>query len=181
MVRTHKSEVTVMRPNILFSIAAASALLLSGVSVRADEEMNPAAMAKALQQASVPLEKATKLNEREGKPISAKYEIEHGALQLSIYTMKGDKFSEVIVNHTSGAVAKDEWITDADDMKAAKDQAAAMAKAKVPLDVATEHAVKANAGYRAVSIMPRLEADHPVAVVTLMKGENVKKVTEKLD
>src|SRR5262249_15155758 len=138
-------------------------------------------MAKALQQASVPLEKATKLNEREGKPISAKYEIEHGALQLSIYTMKGDRFSEVIVDHKTGAVAKDEWITDADDMKAAQAQAAAMAKAKIPLDVATENAVKANAGYRAVSIMPKLEGGHPVADVSLMKGEDVKKVTEKLD
>jgi uncharacterized membrane protein YkoI len=143
--------------------------------------MNPAAMAKALQQASLPLEKATKLNEREGKPISAKYEIEDGALQLSIYTKKGDRFSEVIVDHTTGAVAKDEWITDADDMKAAQAQAATMAKAKTPLDVATENAVKANAGYRAVSVMPKLDGGRPVAVVTLMKGEDVKTVTEKLD
>jgi hypothetical protein len=170
-----------MRLKFLFSIAAASALLFGGLSAQAEEEMNPAAMAKALQQASVPLEKATKLNEREGQPISAKYEIEHGALQLSIYTKKGDRFSEVIVDHKTGAVAKDEWITDANDMKAAKDQAAAMAKAKVSLDVATEHAVKANAGYRAVSVMPQLEGGKPVAVVTLMKGEEVKKVSEKLD
>src|SRR5215468_5293402 len=117
--------------NSIIGIAAATVLVLGGLSARAEEDMNPAAMAKALQQASVPLEKATKLNEREGRPISAKYEIEHGALQLSIYTMKGDKFSEVIVDHKTGAVAKDEWITDADDMKAAQAQAAAMAKAKV--------------------------------------------------
>ena len=143
--------------------------------------MNPQAMAKALQQASLPLEKATKLTEREGKPISAKYEIEHGALQLSIYTMKGDRFSEVIINHTTGAVAKDEWITDADDMKAAQAQAAAMAKAKVSLDVATAHAVAANPVYRAVSIMPALAGSQPVATVTLLKGEDVKKVTEKLE
>jgi hypothetical protein len=147
----------------------------------AEGDMDVAAMAKALQEASLPLEKATKLSEREGKPISAKYEIEHGALQLSIYTMKGDRFSEVIVDHKTGAVAKDEWITDADDMKAAKDQAAAMAKAKVTLDVATEHAVNANAGYRAISVMPKLEGAHPVAVVTLLKGQDVKKVTQKLD
>jgi hypothetical protein len=155
--------------------------MLVGASAQAEEEMNPAAMAKALQQATLPLEKATKLSEREGKPISAKYEIEHGALQLSIYTKKGDRFSEVIVNHKTGAVAKDEWITDADDMKAAEAQAAAMAKAKTNLDVATETAVKANAGYRAVSVTPKLEGDHAVAVVTLMKGEEVKTVSEKLD
>jgi hypothetical protein len=170
-----------MRQNLIVSIAAAAALLLAGSSSWAEEEMNPAAMAKALQQASLPLEKATKLSEREGKPISAKYEIEHGALQLSIYTMKGDRFSEVIVDHTSGAVAKDAWITEADDLKEAQGQAAAMVKAKVTLDVATANAVSANAGYRAVSIIPALQGDRPVAVVILMKGEDVKKVTEKLD
>ena len=116
-----------MRQNLIFSIAAAAALLLAGSPSWAEEEMNPAAMAKALQQASLPLEKATKVSEREGKPISAKYEIEKGALQLSIYTMKGDRFSELILDHKSGAVAKDEWITEADDLKAAQAQAAAMA------------------------------------------------------
>lgn len=170
-----------MPANSILSIAAAAVVVLAGLSARAEEDINPAAMARALQQASLPLEKATKLNEREGKPISAKYEIEDGALQLSIYTKKGDRFSEVIVDHTTGAVAKDEWITDADDMKAAQAQAATMAKAKTPLDVATENAVKANAGYRAVSVMPKLDGGRPVAVVTLMKGEDVKTVTEKLD
>ena len=87
----------------------------------------------------------------------------------------------MIIDHKSGAVAKDEWITDANDMKAAQAQAAAMAKANVSLDVATERAVKANAGYRAVSVMPKLEGDRPVAVVTLMKGEAAKKVSENLD
>ena len=170
-----------MRQTLIFSIGAAAALLLASLPSWAEEEMNPAAMARALQQASLPLEKATKVSEREGKPLSAKYEIEKGALQLSIYTMKGDRFSELIIDHTSGAVAKDEWITDADDMKAAQAQAAAMAKANVTLDVATANAVKDNAGYRAVSVMPMLEGGRPVAVVILMKGEDVKKVTEKLD
>jgi len=170
-----------MKRSLLFSLAAAVAVLAASTSSWAEEDLNPAAMAKALQQASLPLEKATKLSEREGKPISAKYEIEHGALQLSIYTMKGDKFSEVIVNHNTGAVANDEWITDASDMKAAQAQAAAMAKAKVTLDVATAHAVQANAGYRAISIMPKLDSGRPVADITLMKGEDVKKVSEKLD
>lgn len=170
-----------MRGNSIFSIAAAAVMLLGGLSARAEEEMNPAALAKALEQASISVEKATKVSEREGKPISAKYEIEHGALQLSIYTLKGDRFSELIIDHKSGAVTKEERITDADDIKAAQAQAAAMAKAGVSLDVATEHAVKANVGYRAVSVVPKLEGDRPVAVVTLMKGDEVKKVSEKLE
>ena len=72
-------------------------------------------------------------------------------------------------------------ITQAANEIAAKAQKAAMAKAKTPIDVATENAVKANAGYRAVSVIPKLDGDRPVADVTLMKGEDVKKVTQKLD
>jgi hypothetical protein len=164
-----------------FSLAIAAAVLLGGVAARADEELNPAVMARALQQARLPLEQAAKLSEREGKPISAKYEIEHGALQLSVYTLKGDRFSEVIVDYESGAVTKDDWITDADDMKAAQAQAAAMAKAQVSLDVATDRAVKDNAGYRAVSVTPKLEGEQPVADITLIKGEELKKVSVKLN
>jgi hypothetical protein len=173
---TRTLEVNVMRHNLIFSIAAAAALLLAGPPSWAEEEMNPAAMAKALPQASVSLENATRVSDREGKPLSVKYEIEKGALQLSVYTMKGDRFSELILDLKSGAVAKDEWITEADDLQAAQAQAAAMAKAKLTLDVA-----KGNAGYRAVSVTPALEGGRPVATVVLMKGEDVKKVTEKLD
>src|SRR5258708_33250916 len=111
-----------MRQKFVSPITAAAALLFAGAPSWAEEEMNPAAMAKALQQASLPLEKATKVSEREGKPVSAKYEIEHGALQLSIYTMKGDRFSELVVDHKSGAVAKDAWITEGADLKAAQAQ-----------------------------------------------------------
>ena len=170
-----------MRQNLIFSIAAAAALLLAGPSSWAEEEMNPAAMAKALPEASVMLDQGLKASARDGTPISAKYEIEHGVLQLSIYTMKGAQFSEVIVDHKSGAIKKSEPITDADDMKAAQTQRAAMTKAKLALDAAVANAVKANAGYRAVSVVPMLAGDQPVATIVLMKGPDVKKVTEKLD
>jgi hypothetical protein len=170
-----------MRQNLIFSIAAAAALLLAGPSSWAEEEMNPAAMAKALPEATVMLDQGLKASARDGTPISAKYEIEHGALQLSIYTMKGAQFSEVIVDHKSGAIKKSEPITDAGDIKAAQTQRAAMTKAKLALDAAVGNAVKASAGYRAVSVEPVFEGGRPVATVVLMKGEDVKKVTEKLD
>ena len=170
-----------MRQNLIFSIAAAAALLLAGPSSWAEEEMNPAAMAKALPEASVMLDQGLKASARDGTPISAKYEIEHGALQLSVYTMKGAQFSEVIVDHKSGAIKKLEPITDAGDMKAARTQSAAMTRAKLALDAAVDSAVKANAGYRAVSVVPALDGGRPVAAVVLMKGQDVKKVTEKLD
>jgi hypothetical protein len=56
-----------------------------------------------------------------------------------------------------------------------------MAKAKVPLLTATETAVKANAGSRAVSVVPELKNGQAMAEVTLLEGTAFKKVTEKLD
>jgi len=101
-------------------------------------EDNPGALAKALPEASVSLDRGLKASEREGKPISGKYELEDGALQLSVYTMKGDQFSEVIVDHKTGAIKKAEKITDPDDLKNAKEQSEAMANAKLSLEQVVE-------------------------------------------
>ena len=76
---------------------------------------------------------------------------------------------------------KVENITDADDLKAARAQSQAMAKAKVPLAKAVRDAVSANGAYRAVSVMPIVKAGGTMADITLMKGEDVKKVSEKLN
>lgn len=164
-------------------LIAAGMLAAPSLSPRAEEEaQNAAALAKALGAASVPLEEGIKASARAGKPISAKYEIEDGALQLSVYTMKGnDQFDEVIVDHKSGAIKKSEKITDADDLKDAKEQGQVMAKAKLGLDQAVDSAVKANGGYRAVSVMPMLKGGAPLAEITLMKGTAIKKIAEKLD
>jgi len=140
-----------------------------------------AELAKALKGAKVSLQNGLSASAREGKPISGKYEVEHGKLQLSVYTMKGDKFSEVIVDHTSGKVSKAEPITGGEDLTAAKTQSEAMAKAKRSLQVAAADAVKENKGFRAVSVMPALKDGHPVADVTLVKGTEWKTVSEKLD
>lgn len=165
--------------SLTIAIAFAATLGLGGLSAWAED--NPAALAKALPEATVLLDQALKASEREGTPISGKYELDDGALQLSVYTMKGDKFTEVVVDHKSGSIKKAEPITDADDLKNAKGQGEAIGKGKAPLSAAVVSAVKANGGYRAVSAMPALEGGHPVASITLMKGEDVKKVTEKLD
>lgn len=140
-----------------------------------------AALAKALPQAKLSLEQGLNASAKSGKPISGKYEIEDGALQLSVYTAKGDEFTEVIVDHASGAIKKAEKITDKDDLKDAREQSDAMAKAKLPLDQAVDKAVKANSGYRAVKVEPTLKDGKPVADITLMKGAEVKKIAEKLD
>jgi hypothetical protein len=140
-----------------------------------------AALAAAMKDATATLQGGLKAIEPQGTPISAKFEIEDGKLQLSVYTMKGDGFMEVVADPKTAAIAKAEKITDAEDLKAAAAQKAAMAKAKVPLLTATETAVKANAGSRAVSVYPQLQGSNPVAEVTLLQGTTFKKVTEKLD
>ena len=145
------------------------------------EESDKAALAAALAKVATTLEKGLQASEKIGKPISAKFEIEDGKLQLSIYTVAPAGFTEVIVALDSGGVASSEKITDADDLKAAAAQKAAMTKAKLPLLTATETAVKANTGSRAVSVYPQLQGGNPVAEVTLLQGTTFKKVTEKLD
>ena len=140
-----------------------------------------AELAKALKDAKITLQRGLTASAKAGKPISAKYEVEHGKLQLSVYTMKGDTFSEVIVDHKTGKVAKAEPIAGGDDLTAAKGQSEAMAKAKRSLDAVASEAVKENKGYRVVSVMPALKDGHPVADVTLVKGTEWKTVSEKLD
>jgi hypothetical protein len=170
----------VKRKILAIGIAFAATLAVAGMFARAEED-NPAALAKALPEASVSLDQGLKASEGQGKPISGKFEIADGALQLSVYTMKGDQFAEVIVDHKAGSIKKSEPITDPGDLKDAKEQGEAMGKAKQSLGAAVVSAVKANSGFRATSVVPMLDGGQPVAAVTLMKGEEVKKVTEKLD
>jgi len=89
-------------------------------------------LTRALRGAWLPLESGLAVSAREGTPLSAKYEIDDGAFQLSVYTWKvdaasGDSFSEVIVDHNIGTVSKVEAITDGGDLAAARSQKAAMA------------------------------------------------------
>ena len=134
-----------------------------------------------LKEAKVPLERGIAASRAKGTPISAKYEVEDGKLQLSVYTAKGDSFSEVIVDHNTGKIAKAEPITSGDDLTAAKSQNEAITKAKTSLQTAVAKAVKANKGYKAVSAMPSMKDGHPTAEITLMKGSEAKTVSEQLD
>jgi hypothetical protein len=165
-------------------IAGACIGLLAALSPVLAEESDAKAqaeLASALKTAKVSLEKGLAASEREGKPISAKFEVEDGKLQLSVYTSKNDKFSEVIVDHQTGKVSKTEAITGGDDLAAAKEQSEAMAKAKSTLVAATKKALKANKGFRAVSVIPALQEGHPMATVTLVKDQEFRTVSEKLE
>ena len=165
----------------LWALLAAIGFWNVGLLPARAEGSDPSVLAAALKDATATLQGGLKAAEREGSPISAKFEIDEGKLQLSIYTMKGDDFTEVVVDPKTGAVAEAEKIKEADDLKEATAQKAAMAKAKVSLASAAEAAVNANPGSRAVSIYPQLQAGGATAEVTLLQGTTFKKVTEKLD
>jgi len=128
----------------------------------------------------VSLERGLAASASHGQPISAKFEIEEGKLQLSVYTVKDGKFFEVIVDHDTGKVIKAEPIAEGEDYTAAQSQSAAMAKPKVSLRAAVEKALRGNAGFRAVSVTPSLKDGRAVADVALAKGEELKTVSVPL-
>ena len=174
-----------MNWNFSHWIFAASVVALTGSLVApvvaTDEAKERAELAKALSGAKVTLHSGLQTSASQGKPISAKFEVEDGKLQLSIYTLKGDGFSEVVINPASGKVDKAETITNKEDLEHATAQKAAMDKSKITLIAAADKALQSNSGYRAVSIFPQMKVDHPVAEVTLVRGKAFKTVTEPLD
>jgi hypothetical protein len=127
--------------------------------------------------AKVTLEQGLKTSKTNGKPVSAKFEIENGKPQLSIYTVKdGTKYSEVIIDHTSGEITKAEPITGGDDLTAAKNQGAGLYRATRELREAVKEAKQDNPGYLAVSVWPEMKEAHSLATVLLVKDNDWKTV-----
>lgn len=162
-------------------VAAILATALVAAPARAEEHQDPARLATALKSVPMALQDGIKASTAKGRPISAKYELEDDALQLSVYTAGSGKFYEVIVDHKSGKVAKTEEITKGDDLKEAKEQMAAMAKAQTSLADAADKAVKANPGFRAVSVEPEVKGGHTVVKVLLLYGTTFKTVEQQID
>src|SRR2546425_1192902 len=84
-----------MRSGSALAIVA-TMLVLSAPVVRAvdddKDEGDQTAVVKALSQAKVSLTQGVLASAHEGTPISAKFEMEGGKLQLSVYTMKADTY-----------------------------------------------------------------------------------------
>jgi uncharacterized membrane protein YkoI len=152
-----------------------------GVAWSEEDEASGAAVAKYLPAAKVTLQQALTAAESQGRPISGKFEVDEGHFQLSVYTVQDGKFSEVLVDHNTGKVAKTEAITGGDDLADAKKQGEACAKSKKTLKSAVDQAEQASPGYRAVSVTPKLSGGHAVAAVTLLKGTKAKSVSEPLE
>ena len=102
------------------------ALLTLGCSVATrafageEESENSHGLLPQVEAAKVSLEQGLAAAESSGKPLSAKFEIEDGKLQLSVYTKKDGKYFEVVVDHETGAISTTEEIKGGDDLKAAR-------------------------------------------------------------
>ena len=174
---------TSRRLRLLPLIAAASfvSALAAPGAVAQGNTPSAATLARQVTSAPVSLARGLSAAAARGNPISAKYEIEDGKPQLSVYTAKGNRYWEVVVDHRKGRIKEAKEIKDGDDLTAAKAQTEAMSKAKHSLSNAVTRALKENPGYYAVSAIPTVSGGHPVGMVKLVKGTSFKTVSETLN
>ena len=157
----------------------ASCVLLGHPVARADNK-NDAALLKALDGTHVTLEEGLKASEIAGEPISAKFEIEDGHLQLSVYTTSNNGYREVLVSTQTGVLMSAEKITDSDDLAHARTQSLAIRAAKISLRTATETVASQTKGARSVSVTPELLDGRPVAKVTLVNAGQLTTVNQDI-
>jgi hypothetical protein len=119
-----------------------------------DNDSGQQSLAQALRYTRTTLQQGLTASEELGQPISGKFEVGNRKFQLSVYTSKGGKFSEVLVDLSNGKVANVEPLSKADDLANARTQTAAMANAKRSLKEAVEKASGEFAGFRAVGVIP---------------------------
>ena len=165
---------------LFIAAVAATALIFTALATSSADEEFWAAVMRELPEANVSLDQALRTSEQEGKPISAEYDVEDGDFQISVYVEKDENFREVIVDPKSGTIHATKPITVPQEVDEARAQSAALRKATLSLTAALATAVDSNSGYRAVSIIPVLGDDETVAAITLMKGEAIKQVAQKL-
>src|SRR6266436_9292319 len=163
-------------PMIPAAVLAALALALWAIpGGAAMNEKEKADLAPVVTAAKVTLEQGLLTSKKNGKPVSAKFEIENGKPQLSIYTVKdGTKYSEVIVDHSSGEIAKTEPITGGEDLANARKQNDGMFRATRELREAVKEAKRDNPGYSAVSVWSEMKDDRSIATVLLVKDNDWK-------
>ena len=158
---------------LLWSVLAIAVLAMPAEAAMTDKEK--AELATAVSGAKVTLEQGLMVSKKSGKPVSGKFEIENGKPQLSVYIVKdGSKYSEVIVDHTSGEIAKAEPITGGDDLANAKKQNDGLFRATREIREAVKEAKHDNPGYLAVSVWPEMKDGHSLANVMLVKDNDWK-------
>lgn len=157
----------------LWWVLALTLWTIPAIAAMSDKEK--AELAPVVAGAKVTLEQGLLTSKKNGKPVSAKFEVENGKPQLSVYTIKdGSKYFEVIVDQTSGEIAKADPITGGDDLTEAKKQSDGMFRATRELREAVKEAKRDNPGYNAVSVWSEMKDNHSVATVTLVKDNDWK-------
>jgi hypothetical protein len=126
------------------------------------------------------LEGGLKAAARLGRPVSAKFVLEDGILQLFLWILKDDGISKFNLYPAIRLMNEVVDITDPDKIKVATAQKRAVDSATIPLFSATESAVKANKGFRAISVLPVLGEGRPVGWSLCYGPDGFRVVTEKL-
>ena len=175
----------VVRGTLAVSVALLTAGCVAAPRVFADgdeEGENAPGLLPQVTAAKVTLEQGLAAAEASGKPLSAKFEIEDGKLQLSVYTKKDNKYFQVVVDHETGAVSKTEEIKGGNDLRAAQRQSRAMAKAKISLRQAVEKSVAASAGAKAIRASAYTSRKgHAMADIDIVVGGKAKEAPQRLD
>jgi len=146
-----------------------------------DDDEGQEKLIKLLDSSKINLQQGLAASEQQGQPISAKFEIDDGKLQLSVYSAKEGKFFEVLINHATGKVLRAEPITEGEDLSAAKEQSAAMANAKISLQAAVDKTIAQSANTRAVSVVPSMKDGHPIASIDVLTYNQVRAIQQPLD
>jgi hypothetical protein len=123
-------ETNMKQRSIMILTMLSSVICFIGFGLGADEQHT---LIKSLGSAKVSLQHGLTAAQRQGQPISGKFEVEDGKFQLSVYTANKGQFAEVLVDYSTGKILKSEPITEGGDLDAAKAQSEALAKAKIPL------------------------------------------------
>ena len=175
-----------MKGRWIIGALALGVLAFVGTAARADEDYNKTLpqVAKSLANAKLSLEDGIKAAAKNGKPISAQYEIDEDThkFQLSVFVSSGSDLLEEIVDYNSGAQKSLDNVVG-DDIKDAQKQKKGMDKATMSLADAVDAAAKANPGYQVVQIVPALKGSDCVATVMLIKLDDPshpKTVTQKM-
>ncbi|MFZ2137748.1 MAG: PepSY domain-containing protein [Xanthobacteraceae bacterium] len=171
-------EINMPRRSIMIVTMLSSLICFTGFALGADDQH---ALIKSLGSAKISLQRGLTAAQRQGQPISGKFEVEDGKFQLSVYTANKGQFAEVLVDYSTGKIVKSEPITQGGDLDAAKAQSEALAKAKIPLRAAVDKAAKQSQGFRAISVTPTLKDGRAIALVVLLKGEELKGIEQSLE
>lgn len=145
-----------------------------------EEQPDPVILSIAVSDAKITLGQAVRTAQSFGRPISAKFGFPNG-LQFLVYVDTGNAFTEVVVDHKTGAMLSRKAISTFTDRPDASEQKAAMAKSKVSLPIVIQEATEDNPRSRAISVAPELRNGHPFAIIKLLVEGRLLTVEKWLD